>query len=219
MIKNSQASFKSAQKGVVLFVALIALVVMALASVALIRSVDTNTQIAGNLSFKQSALISSDRGVESAMAWLEQTANLNLTSLNSSIPANGYYAVYGDLSAGVAATPINLDDRAAMKAGSTWTTYGVKATGSNITAGEDSDTKNTIEYIIERMCTKEAVPENDATNQCLFGASEPGGGSKGVKDAEQAGAIIDSSASPIYRVTVRVTGPRNTLSYSQAYAY
>ena len=44
------------QRGVVLFIALIALVAMSLAAVALVRSVDTATIIAGNLAFKQSEL-------------------------------------------------------------------------------------------------------------------------------------------------------------------
>ena len=44
-----EPSFRTAQRGVVLFFALIALVAMSLAAVALIRSVDTSTIIAGNL--------------------------------------------------------------------------------------------------------------------------------------------------------------------------
>ena len=58
------------QRGVVLFLALIALVIMSLAAVALIRSVDTNTLIAGNLSFKQAATTSADAGTEAAIAML-----------------------------------------------------------------------------------------------------------------------------------------------------
>lgn len=217
---NRKQLHQSNQRGVVLFVALIALVVMSLAAAALIRSVDTNTKIAGNLSFKQSALISSDRGVETAMAWLQTTAVANVDSLNaSSGVANGYYAIYGDLALGAAADTVNLDDISVLKDDNTWATYSAVATGTGITGGTENDGKNTINFIVERMCTAELAPANDANNKCLFGASVPGGGSKGVKTVEQAGAIIDSSASPIYRVTVRVTGPQNTRSYAQAYAY
>jgi type IV pilus assembly protein PilX len=208
------------QQGVVLFVALVALVVMSLAAVALIRNVDTNTKIAGNLSFKQSALISADRGVEAAMAWIQTTANANPATLDNSVAANGYYAIYGDLDLNSATTPaLNLDDRNILKSDSTWSTYATLATGTGITNGIEDDGQNTISYIIERMCTAELPPANDVNNKCLFGASEPGGGSKGVKTAEEAGAIISSQASPVYRVTVRVTGPQNTQVYSQAYAY
>ena len=216
---NQKYLHQNSQQGVVLFIALIALVVMSLASVALIRSVDTNTKIAGNLSFKQSALASSDRGVETALAWLQQTANTNLDTLNSSNAGNGYYAIYGDLALGGGGGPVNLDDASVLRDDNTWATYSTVATGTNITGGIEDDGKNTIDYIVERMCTEALVPANDTNNKCLFGESSAGGGSKGVKTAEQAGAIVGSSASPIYRVTVRVTGPQNTQVYSQAYAY
>jgi len=62
-----QSGYASRQRGVVLFFALIALVVMSLAAVALIRSVDTNTLIAGNLAFKQAATSSGDSGLEMAI--------------------------------------------------------------------------------------------------------------------------------------------------------
>ena len=42
-----------AQQGVILFIALIVLVAMSLAGIALMRSVDTNVLIAGNLAFRQ----------------------------------------------------------------------------------------------------------------------------------------------------------------------
>jgi type IV pilus assembly protein PilX len=58
------------QRGVVLFFTLIALVVMSLAAVALIRSVDTSNIIAGNLAFKQAGTSSGDAGIEAAIAWL-----------------------------------------------------------------------------------------------------------------------------------------------------
>ena len=44
------------QRGVVLFVALIGMVVLSLAAVALLRSVDSGTSIAGNLAFKQASI-------------------------------------------------------------------------------------------------------------------------------------------------------------------
>lgn len=56
-----------AQRGVVLFFALISLLAIMLAAVALVRSVDTSTIIAGNLAFKQSATSSGDAGTETAV--------------------------------------------------------------------------------------------------------------------------------------------------------
>ena len=50
-------SVAKSQKGVVLFFALIALVAMSLAAAALVRSVDSGVLVAGNLAFKQSAIL------------------------------------------------------------------------------------------------------------------------------------------------------------------
>ncbi len=115
------------QKGVVLFFALIALVVMSLAAVALIRSVDTNTLIAGNLAFKQSAMASADTGVETAIKWLDanQTTALNNDNVN-----NGYYA-----------SPLD-------SAKTRFTTGYSLATGTGISAGKDSG-GNTISYVVK----------------------------------------------------------------------
>jgi len=193
------------ERGVVLFIALIALVVMSLAAVALIRSVDTNTMIAGNLAFKQSAVVSSDRGVETALGWIEAKVIANLADLNSDSVADAYYATY---------LAPNLDNPAVLKADATWAAAAV-ATGPDITAGTEN-LGNNIRYIVQRMC-RNAVPP--VVEECLFGDTEIGGGSKKVKTGNKAGAKINIVQSPMYRVTVRVTGPKNTVSYTQTFVY
>ena len=67
---------------------------MSLAAVTLIRSVDTNTVIAGNLSFKQSALVSSDRAVESALNWLEIKSDTSGALDTNGSTGDGYFASY-----------------------------------------------------------------------------------------------------------------------------
>ena len=209
---------KQHQQGIVLFIALIALVVMSLAAAALIRTVDTNTTIAGNLSFRQSALISSSRGAETALQWLKNTsdADPNLTAFNSTSKSNGYYATYGNLDG----ANVNLDVSADLRNDATWTNYSAVATGDGIIGGKETASQNQINYIIERMCSKATKPSNDKDNKCLLGKSSAGGSSlRGGLSAEEGGAIINGGESPVYRITVRVTGPKNTQSYSQVYAY
>jgi Tfp pilus assembly protein PilX len=209
VINFKQKPFKL-QRGVVLFIALIALVVMSLAAVALIRSVDTNTVIAGNLSFKQSALISSDRGVETALAWVDAKSKANVTDLDSDSAVDGYYATY--------LTP-NLDDPAVLKDAATWDEdNSAAAAGTGIKSGgtEEVGGKNNIRYIVQRMCREAVEPTAD---KCLFGADEVGSSGRGVKDATEAGAIVSSLQSPMYRITVRVTGSQNTVSYAQTFVY
>ncbi|MBU6459598.1 MAG: pilus assembly protein PilX [Proteobacteria bacterium] len=66
-----------------------------------------------------------------------------------------------------------------------------------------------VQYIIERLCNG-PLPVTDIQTQCL---SDP----NGANGSNKAGAIVFSSSNRIYyRVTVRVTGPRNTMSMAQA---
>lgn len=208
-ILKSAGMQKLRQRGVVLFVALIALLVMSLAAVALIRSVDTNTMIAGNLALRQSALTSSDRGAETAMDWLEEKALANLADLDADNSAEGYYATYfPTVDANGDGVTDDADDRLFAKSL-------VDNNGKLDTA--DDGQGNKIEYIVQRMCLNPGLP--DDTNKCMLGEPELGTSSKGVKDATEAGAIVSASQSPVYRVTVKVTGPKNTVSYTQTYVY
>ena len=73
--KPVERSLRKAQDGVVLFIALIVLVAMTLAGIAVMRSVDTNVLIAGNLAFRNAATSAGDAGIEAARNWLAtQTA-------------------------------------------------------------------------------------------------------------------------------------------------
>ncbi len=180
------------QAGVVLFIALIALIVMSLAAVALIRSVDTNTMIAGNLSFKQSALISTDSGVETALSWLGNNPNLD-----SNISSSGYYASFSD------------DAKALVDASDT-----EPAIGANIKKGVDSS-GNSIRFIIERMCKNTGAAD---TSHCLYGPSGEDENSKSHCDLSNP-CLSEPTGALLYRITTKVTGPKNTVSYSQAFVY
>ena len=188
------------QVGVVLFIALIALIVMSLAAVALIRSVDTNTMIAGNLSFKQSALISADSGVETALGWLKNQSVPNTdpkADLNANLNAQGYYATSAD-------DAKTLADSSNAKL----------ATGSNINAGLDSS-GNTIQYIIQRMCKNTGAAD---TSHCLYGPAGEDENSKSHCDLSNP-CLGEPTGALLYRITTKVTGPKNTVSYSQAFVY
>lgn len=189
------------QRGTALFIALIALVAMMLAAVALIRSVDTATVIAGNLAFKQSSTSSADIALNTATDWIDDTITATPTALEDDSAANGYYAT----STGLVLTDEDTwaDDTSAL------------ASGAGITDGVDSS-GNEIRYVVQRMC--QATGEATTAN-CLFGAATTQSSSQAVKDATEAGGVTTLSASPLYRITVRVTGPRNTVSYVQGFLY
>lgn len=202
------------QQGLVLFVALVALVVMSLAAVALIRSVDTNNLVTGNLAYKQSAAITSSYGME-AMA---DTVGTNpLAYAESSHPSDGYFSNC-EFVEGVAANRTCKDDHLYLEA--TWTDANSKLADSlqaGISAGKDQY-GNTVRYIVERMCRTDGPA--DAT-KCLMSLEDDGSnsGCSNNVGTSTAGLILPCTSVPIplYRVTVRISGPKNTVSFVQAF--
>ncbi len=194
------------QRGVVLFFALIALVVMSLAAVALIRSVDTSTMVAGNLAFKRAATDSADVGNEAAIAWLTATqagSPLNvfmdpLHPFNNDAPANGYYT--------------NANPALDLFADATWNVS---------TIPEVTDPSgNKIRYIIQRMCR---VANQVPTKQnCLYSSAAVDDNGKNIplpQDVCTGAGCPVAGQTPQIRITARATGPRNTFSYIQAFVY
>jgi Tfp pilus assembly protein PilX len=202
--RTFKAGAGARERGAVLFVALIALVTLMLAAVALTRSVDTATIISGNLAFKQAATASADNGLESAIKWLAKTNADNISinpfeavnhPFNQTSAASGYYP--------------NVDNTLDFKADATWTDAASKLVATDASG-------NTARYIIQRMC-RDANTVLSESN-CLFSDAEIDTGSKRVKPASEAGTKVSGKV-PLNRVTIRVTGPRNTVSYTQAFVY
>ena len=192
------------QAGVVLIIALIALVVMTLAALALIRSTDTSNLIAGNMAFQQAATHAGDSGIEAAVTWLSDCNYTNLTcatgTLNSDSPSNGYSA-NGNSSTRNPATLQSWD--------AYWT---ANLTSANTVAlSQQSGTGNIIQYVIDRMCSNVGAPTGGGS--CTYSPSV----SSVSGAAEEAGQIqLNAPSAVYYRVTVRISGPRNSVSYIQA---
>lgn len=182
------------QSGVILMIALIVLVGMTLAGISLMRSVDTTTLIAGNLSFQQAATHSADTGIETAVAWIEN----NPTLLNADSPTNGYAAN------GLTVAP--------AKAGTqSWDAYWAATWRTRAIAGNSDAAGNTASRVIDRLCVNAGSPTGGARCSVSPVISTVSG------NAEEAGDVpTDTPAYVYYRITARVQGPRNTVSYVQA---
>lgn len=187
------------QRGVVLFVALIVLVIMSMAGIGLMRSVDTSTGIAGNLAFRASAVTSSDAAIELAMAFLE--ANRGSSVLNTDVPAQGYYAV-ADLSlTGASNAPLD------------WSRYDWAGRSRKIANADASG--NTIQYVIERLCGKPKA----------FGAADNPCATKTVaatdaNSSKNAGNDFDYTLGFLsFRITTMVTDPKGSATYIQVMVY
>ena len=190
------------QRGVVVFVALLVMVALALAGIALIRSTDTTTTVGGNLVLKQAATSAVDRGIEQTIhALWEISPTPDRTAHNA---AQNYYACVrgtagGCLAAGSAVPRIPDLLKSAL---------GCKGVGLATGLVVDDLAGNTTCFVIERMClnTGPAVGNNCNLSTGSFGA-DPG-------TIHYTGLVRPGDA--FYRVTVRVEGPRNTVTYAQA---
>jgi Tfp pilus assembly protein PilX len=189
-------SRRAGERGVVLFVALIVLVVMSLAAVVIARSVFTGNRVAGNLAFQQSATQSADIGVETAVAWLEQNAGSVI--LNNSIPAGPtrYLALRQDPD-----LPTNQS----------WENFWQNQLLPFVNPLPADAAGNTAAYVIQRMCNAPGDPATGIGCNSSPIATAAAGSSKG------AGVIaLISTGQVYYRITVRVAGPRNAVSFVQA---
>jgi len=181
------------QRGAVLLVALIVLVIMTLAGIALMRSVSTSGVIAGNLAFQQAATHSADVGVETAVTFLEGNTAAALQTSVLSGPGVRYVAYRQD-----------------PAAGQTWDDFWTNSipAGATNTLAQDA-AGNTVSYVIHRLCNGEGVPITAVA--CSTSPVDTGGGNS-------KGAGVPPLLAPpqiYYRITARVSGPRNTLSYVQ----
>lgn len=182
------------QHGVVLLMALIVLVIMTLAGIALMRSVSTSSVIAGNLAFQQSATHSADVGVETAVTFL-QTASA--AARQASILSG----------TGVRYVAHRQDPAPTQSWDSFWTNT-ISNTAINTLPTDAAG--NTVQYVIHRLCNGDGAPVTAvacSTSPIDTGSS---GNSKGA-------GVVALQAPPqiYYRITARVAGPRNTLSYVQ----
>lgn len=204
---------RRAQRGVSLFFSLVALVALAFAAVALVRSVDTSALVIGNLGFKQDANATADRTAEAAIAWLQ--ANLTGTTLENDRTANGYYATSLDAldpagngtSASRALVDWNGDDCAYGGSGHTGACIQPSASASY--------GSNTGRYVITRLCAA-AGPATAGGNTCVTPLAKVAG------QSPSRGAVGDStvrltgvSGGPYYRVLVRSVGGRGTVAYTE----
>lgn len=205
---------KNTQSGVALIMVLIMLTAMLIAGVALIRVVDSANVISGNFAFRQATLNIADLGIEAAATELSKAGGIRATSSEAPYPAgcanmnpsNCLYFPARSVGSPPAAGAM-LDSKGMPVLGNITgtTTQAISWSGNNVASAPRG---YSIRYVIDRQCN--IAPVTNVVNDCLNEAPQSAGSKKG-------GATVFSSASTIYyRVTVQVTGPKNTQSHVQA---
>jgi Tfp pilus assembly protein PilX len=193
----------TAQRGVVLLIALVALVAMTLGAIALIRSTDTASQIAANLAYRQTGVQGGDIGTQAAIDWLKA----NELPSQATDADKGYYAVDApNLDVTGQATPDNKVDDV------DWLGDVAEAGTQAIAVGAAPDAAgNRFYYVIHRLCGDVGVP----TERCVMRkVSGSPGNAKDVVSVPEPGAGPDPLV-PMFRVTTLILGPKNTRTFVQ----
>jgi type IV pilus assembly protein PilX len=201
------AGMRTREQGVVLFIALIVMVAMALAGLALIRAVDTNVIVAGNIAFKQGATNAGDQGIEVARKWLINNKNTLSDDQSPAAYISNWQAT------------LDLTGNDPTKGDFDWNANSLEVTAADA-AG------NRVRYVIHRLCQDSNVTPSSTTcvkvSSATSGAIAGGGeyvGRRGYEGGGASSAFNLTTTYVYYRITVRVDGPRGTASYVQALMY
>lgn len=217
---SPRAPSRGDQAGVAMIVALLVLVALSLAAAALTRSVNTGSQIAGNLSFRQDATANADRVAQEVLAMLYDKLTADPDGLNGDLSADGYYA----------SLPIRLDPTGNARTGDplraliAWDegfcgTYPSSDRASCSHTPKASTVAltetNAARYIVFRMCDSAGSVELPTTH-CATTTAAASSTCQGAINYENEGRCPSGTGvAPYYRILVRIVGPRDTTSFTE----
>lgn len=185
------------QRGVVMIVTLLALVIMLIGSVALMRSFNTSLFMSGNLAFKRDLVNQAERASAVVLPQLTGGALSSLAARSSNSAALNY-----------SASMLATNDQGIPNALLNATDFAAAGVASNDIVVADQGV--TVRYVVDRLCTAAGSEVILGSASCTVGPTpEARGGS--------ASEINRATLPPqvLYRLSVRVDGPRNTQAFFQ----
>ena len=192
------------QRGVTMLFGLIALAVMMIGAAAMVRSMNTSMLMAGNLGFKRDLTNQAERATATVMALMNTGAlNTEILRQNSAAPRNYSADILPTNAQGI--PNVLVDD-------GSFTTKGTVA--NDISVAEQGVV---LRYVVDRLCVNTGVA--DGTHCTMSEPGAPmGGGASNTPRAEDSAAVGGGGVLPrqtVYRLSIRVSGPRNTQAYFQ----
>jgi type IV pilus assembly protein PilX len=173
-------------RGVILLIAMVAVVALAFAGMALVRAVATSAAIGGNVNARQQAIFAASVALEHDVVALFEGGGIDTTNDD---PPNNYFASrqIGEDRRGVPAmllSPANYPAAAGV-----------------VDAGDGF----AVRHVIERLCL---LPGAASIDNCTL--SPPS-----VEAASGAPPAAEPVRQPAYRVTMRVEGPGGAATFVQ----
>ncbi|MDP9013123.1 MAG: pilus assembly protein [Pseudomonadota bacterium] len=182
------------QRGVVLIFTLIILLILTIGAVALVRSMNTSLVSAGNLAFRRDLANQGEQAVSHVIAEFSPGGILaGSATTQADIPSSNYSAkMLGTNTQGVPTVLLGSDPAFT----GTWTAGDLTGATPDVI----------VRYVIDRLCDAPGAP---ATVNCIQSSA-----SSKPLDSLDTGALAPPSAT-VYRLTVRVSGPRSTQVFLQ----
>lgn len=179
-----------AERGVVLLFVLIVLLILMVGAVAVMRSMNTSLFTAGNLTFRRDLMNQGETAVSKVLTQFKSGGAM-VGATQADVPGQNYSAsALTTNSQGVPTILLKTD------------------MGSGFTAGDltgaTPDVK--IRYVIERLC---ASAGSASSISCVQSSAAPTGGTATSL------APPPPPTATVYRMSVRVTGARNTMVFLQ----
>ncbi|MDP1647407.1 MAG: hypothetical protein Q8M01_04300 [Rubrivivax sp.] len=180
-----------------MIVTLLALVIMLIGAVALMRSFNSSLFMAGNLAFKRDLVNQAERASAVVLPQLTTGALNTLAARAASSTALNY-----------SASVLGANDQGIPNALLSATGFAAVGVASNDIVVADQGV--TVRYVIDRLC-------NGAGSEVTLGAAActvgPTPDARGGSASEMNRATLPPQV--LYRLSVRVDGPRNTQAFFQ----
>jgi type IV pilus assembly protein PilX len=187
------------QRGVVMLFGLFALAIMLIGAAAMVRSMNTSMFNAGNLGFKRDMNNQAERAVATVQDLLRTGALAADTSRHTNNTTLNYSAQM--LPVNAQGIPLALLTNTGFAL--------VGTTANDITL---ADQAITVRYVLDRLC---AGVGPQAPGQCSM-ADDPQDPSDNARSGGVVAEDLLGNDRVVYRLSIRVTGPRNTQAFYQS---
>ena len=182
----------SHQRGVVLIFTLIILLILSIGAVALVRSMKTSLATAGNLSFRRDLVNQGEQAVSAVIAAFKTGAFTSSSATDADNSAANY-----------SSTVLATNGQGVPDALLSNTAFARVGTSVNDIVGATPDVN--IRYVVDRLCSATG-PSSGAL--CVQTTAAPTGGTA-------PGNGLPPPSATVYRLSVRVSGPRSTQVFIQ----
>jgi hypothetical protein len=205
-MRPTAISSRRGQQGVIMVVTLIALVVLLLGGVALMRSSDTSSALAGQLGFRRDLKNQGERAIAMAITALKSGDLSSSSSRLGNLASANYSAARLEANSNGIPKILLKSDSDFVAAGYTINLVDADSSADNANSGVKA------RYIIDRVCSSaDTVADASCgkTNVILQNNGQD-------HNAQMLSGTFRSANLVIYRITVRVDGPRGTQAFFQS---